>query len=115
MFRIGLLGSENSHADIFSKLYNGYQEDVIGEFDDIQVVATYSKYPGVDEKIKAKYGVEFIAKSPEEMLGKVDAVIVTARDGRDHAKFVRPFIEAGSPAFIDKPFTVSEVYYAERY
>ncbi len=108
MFRIGLLGSENSHADIFSKLYNGYQEDVIGEFDDIQVVATYSKYPGVDEKLKKKYGIDFIAKAPEEMLGKVDAVIVTARDGADHAKFARPFIEAGIPAFIDKPFAVNE-------
>ena len=108
MFRVGLLGSENSHADIFSKLFNGYQEDVLGEFDDIQVVATYSKYPGVDEKLQKKYNVEMIAKSPEEMLGKVDAVIVTARDGADHAKFVRPFIEAGIPAFIDKPFTVNE-------
>ena len=108
MFRIGLLGSENSHADIFSKLFNGYSDEVIGEFEDIQVVATYSKYPGVDEKLKAKYNIEMIAESPEDMLGKVDAVIVTARDGADHGKFVRPFIEAGIPAFIDKPFTIDE-------
>lgn len=108
MFRVGFLGSENSHADVVAAMFNGYKEDVVGEFDDIQAVATYSKYPGVDEKLQKKYGIELIAKSPEEMLGKVDAVIVTARDGRDHAKFVRKFIEAGIPAFIDKPFTVDE-------
>ena len=108
MFRVGLLGSENSHADIFSKMFNGYFDEVIGEFDDIQVVATYSKYPGVDEKLQAKYNIEMIAKSPEEMLGKVDAIIVTARDGKYHAPYAKKFIEAGIPAFIDKPFTVDE-------
>lgn len=108
MFRVGFLGSENSHATVFAAMFNGYNKSVAGEFDDIKAVATYSKYPGVDEKLQGKYGIEFIAKSPEEMLGKVDAVIVTARDGRDHAKFARPFIEAGIPAFIDKPFTQDE-------
>lgn len=108
MFRVGFLGSENSHATVFAAMFNGYNKSVVGEFDDIKAVATYSKYPGVDEKLQEKYGIEFIAKSPEEMLGKVDAVIVTARDGRDHAKFARPFIEAGIPAFIDKPFTQDE-------
>lgn len=108
MFRVGFLGSENSHATVFAAMFNGYNKDVVGEFDDIRAVATYSKYPGVDEKLQEKYGIDFIAKSPEEMLGKVDAVIVTARDGADHAKFVRPFIEAGIPAFIDKPFTANE-------
>ena len=39
------------------------------------------------------------------MLGKVDAIMVTSRDGALHADYVRPFIEAGIPAFIDKPLT----------
>ncbi len=108
MFRVGFLGSENSHASAFASMFNGYRKDVIGEFDDIQAVATYSAYPGVDERMQQRYGIEFIAKSPEEMLGKVDAIIVTARDGKYHAPFARKFIEAGIPAFIDKPFTVDE-------
>lgn len=108
MFRVGFLGSENSHAAVFAAMFNGYKKDTVGEFDDIQAVATYSAYPGVDEKMRDKYGVEFIAKSPEEMLGKVDAVIVTARDGKFHAPYAKKFIEAGIPAFIDKPFAVDE-------
>jgi predicted dehydrogenase len=108
MFRVGFLGSENSHATVFASMFNGYHKDVVGEFDDIQAVATYSAYPGVDQKLKEKYGIEFIAEKPEDMLGKVDAVIVTARDGKYHVPYAKPFIEAGIPAFIDKPFAVDE-------
>ncbi|MBR2407060.1 MAG: Gfo/Idh/MocA family oxidoreductase [Clostridia bacterium] len=108
MFRVGFLGSENSHATVFASMFNGYHKDVVGEFDDIQAVATYSAYPGVDQKLKDKYGVEFIAEKPEDMLGKVDAIIVTARDGKYHVPYARAFIEAGIPAFIDKPFAVDE-------
>lgn len=108
MFRVGLLGSENSHANSFASMFNGYNKTVRGEFDDFRVVATYSAYEGVDQKLQEKYGIEMIATAPEEMLGKVDAVVVTARDGSTHAKMARPFIEAGIPAFIDKPFTSDE-------
>ena len=52
-------------------------------------------------------GVELYAKSPEEMLGHVDAVMITSRDGALHAGYAAPFIKQGLPAFIDKPFTRS--------
>ncbi len=108
MFRIGLLGSENSHADAFASIFNGYDKQYIGEFEDMCVVATYSSYEGVDQRLAETYGIEMIAHSPEEMLGKIDVAVVTARDGRFHAEMARPFIEAGIPVFVDKPFTQDE-------
>ncbi len=105
MFRIGILGSENSHAIEFSKIINGINPNFIGEFEDMKVVGTFGYDDASNKNLIENGGVEFIADKPEDMLGRVDAVMVTARDGKYHAPFARPFIEAGLPAFIDKPFT----------
>lgn len=105
MFRIGILGAENSHAMIFTEIFNGLKPEFNDEFSDMRVVAVGGNYPEANRAVFEKGKLEFIADKPEDMLGKVDAIMVTARDGRFHAPFVRPFIEAGLPAFIDKPFT----------
>ena len=105
MFRIGILGSENSHAMAFSRMFNGIDENFKGEFDDITVVGTFGTDDASNKAIVEQAGVQFIADKPEDLLGRVDAVMVTARDGKYHAEYARPFIEAGLPAFIDKPFT----------
>lgn len=101
MYRIGIIGSENSHAMAFSNIFN-----VENAYPDVRVVAVGGDWPEESEKVKQACGVGFVAEKPADMLGKVDAVMVTARHGGRHAEFARPFIEAGLPAFIDKPFTV---------
>ncbi|MBQ7299714.1 MAG: Gfo/Idh/MocA family oxidoreductase [Clostridia bacterium] len=105
MFRIGILGSENSHAMAFSKMLNGIDKNYEGEFDDMCVVGTFGTDDASNKALIEQAGVQFIADKPEDLLGHVDAVMVTARDGKYHAEYARPFIEAGLPAFIDKPFT----------
>jgi len=105
MYRIGILGAENSHAMGFSQIFNGLRPDCADEFSDIQVVAVGGNYPDANRDVAEKCNVPRIVERPEELLGEIDAIMVTARDGRWHAPFVRPFIEAGIPAFIDKPFT----------
>ena len=102
MFRVGILGSENSHAMAFARIFNKTHTVL---YPDIRVTAIGGNFPEESEKVCAECGVDFLAASPEEMLGRVDAVMVTARDGQWHAPFAQPFIEAGLPAFIDKPFT----------
>lgn len=104
MFRIGILGSENSHAMAFAKIFNGLDPNFEGSFPDCKVVAIGGHYPESSQKVFDECGLEFIAEKPEDMLGNVDAVMVTARNGKFHPEFARPFIEAGIPAFIDKPF-----------
>ncbi|MEA4824510.1 MAG: Gfo/Idh/MocA family oxidoreductase [Clostridiaceae bacterium] len=104
MFRIGILGSENSHATAFSRIFNGLDPKSETKYPDMRVVGCFGHYPEENEKLKENCGLDFIADKPEDMLGKVDAVMVTARNGQFHPEFARPFIEAGIPAFIDKPF-----------
>lgn len=105
MFRVGIIGAENSHAAAFAETLNGYQPEHKEEFADFRVVAVSGHYPESNQALYEKFGLEMVAERPEDMLGHVDAVMVTARDGKYHAEFARPFIEAGIPAFIDKPFT----------
>jgi predicted dehydrogenase len=41
---------------------------------------------------------------PAEMMGKIDALIVDHRHAKYHLEAATPFVQAGVPAFIDKPF-----------
>ena len=105
MFRVGILGAENSHAMAFGQIFNGFRPDLGDEFADIRVVGVGGNYPDANRDVFEKCALDFIEENPGDMLGKVDAVMVTARDGKYHGEFARRFIEAGVPAFIDKPFT----------
>jgi predicted dehydrogenase len=44
-----------------------------------------------------------IVERPEDVIGKVDAVLVATDKGFEHVERARPFIEAGIPVFVDKP------------
>ncbi len=44
-----------------------------------------------------------VVRSPDEMIGEVDAVIIATDIGGEHVDRARPFVEAGLPVFIDKP------------
>ena len=96
MFRVGIIGSENSHAKAFTDIFNAS-----GKYDDIQVVAIWGEEEEASKKISETYNVPIM--KPEEMLGKVDAIMVTSRNGKLHPIYARPFIEQGLPAFLDKP------------
>src|SRR5258708_27102454 len=51
-----------------------------------------------------KLGVPLVDK-PEEMIGKVDGMLIESQEGTVHWDRAKPFLEAGIPCYIDKPFT----------
>ena len=53
-------------------------------------------------------GIENIAETAEEMIGAVDAVILSRDDPENHREMAKPFIDAGIPLFIDKPLCDSK-------
>ena len=101
MYKIAILGCENSHADTFldfilkSKRYT-----------DVEVIGVYSEDTEAAKKLNEKYGV-YTAQSYDEFVGKADGILITARHGGNHLKYAKPYIKSGVPMFIDKPVTVS--------
>jgi hypothetical protein len=109
--RVGIIGLDTSHVIAFSDLLN--DPKAAGDLAGVRVVAAFAggsddlpasrdRVQGYTEKLAAK-GVE-IVPTIEELLKKVDAVLLESVDGRPHLEQARPVIAAGKPMFVDKPF-----------
>ncbi len=100
MYKVAILGCENSHANSFIK---HIQENV----DDIEILGVYSHEEEAMQKLHDEFGV-YMMKSYDEFVEEADSIIVNARHGDNHYKYAKPYIKKGIPMFIDKPITVSE-------
>jgi len=63
------------------------------------------RIPGYKDAM-TKLGVPLVEK-PTDLIGRVDGVLIHSLEGGAHLERARPFLEAGIPCFIDKPFTCS--------
>ena len=106
MFRIGILGSDNSHAIVFSRLFNLGVGEVSFPTEEYKVVGIYGRDPGRTREVAEKGAISFIAERPEDLMDKVDAIMVVFRHGDLHAVHALPYIEAGIPTWVDKPFAI---------
>jgi len=113
MLRLGILDFDTSHVVEFTKRLNhvGIAQDqwvdgakiVIGCPGESKIMP--ERIPGYVAEMK-KYGVPLVEK-PDEMIGKVDGMLIESQEGTPHYERAKPFLEAGIPCFIDKPFTCS--------
>lgn len=101
MFKIAILGCENSHANSFLKFI---QE---GRYPDTEVIGVYSYDAAAAQKLHDTFGVP-VMPAFDSLVGKVDGIVITARDGKYHYPYAKPYLASGIPMFIDKPITVSE-------
>lgn len=47
--------------------------------------------------------ITHVADEPEELIGKIDAVIIATDIAGEHVQRAMPFVDAGIPIFLDKP------------
>jgi len=97
--RIGIIGAENSHTIGFGRVFN-----VERKFPGVEVISVWGETDALARKAMEKGNIPHMVKDPLEMLGKIDALIVDHRHPRYHLEAAAPFVRAGIPAFIDKPF-----------
>ena len=101
MYKIAILGCENSHANRFLQFIKD------GEYADLQVVGIYSNEPEAAARLHEQFDVP-VLETYDAAVGLVDGVIITARHGDRHYEYAKPYIASGIPMFIDKPITCTE-------
>jgi predicted dehydrogenase len=106
MFKIGILGSDNSHADRFSEILNRSDHPAYLPNSGAQVVAIWGQEAERTKQVADNGRIATIVANPNDMMGKVDAVFCVTRHGGLHRQLVTPYLEAGIPTFVDKPLAV---------
>jgi hypothetical protein len=112
--KIGIIGLDTSHSTEFTKAFN--DSAAAPELDGYKVVAayprgsndiksSYERIPGYTNEVR-KLGVE-IVNSIEELLSKVDVVLLETNDGRLHLQQALQVFKSGKLMFIDKPMAAS--------
>jgi hypothetical protein len=109
--RAGIIGLDTSHVVAFTQTLNNPKAE--GVRSRVRVVAAYpggssdipdsrNRVEGFTKTLREKYGVE-IVDSIDELLKKVDVVLLESVDGRPHLEQIKPVFRAKKPVFIDKP------------
>ncbi|MBN1642030.1 MAG: Gfo/Idh/MocA family oxidoreductase [Anaerolineae bacterium] len=127
--RLAMLGmvDGNGHPYSWSAIFNGYDPEVMHEcpypvIDDylgkepkgtLQIEGARVTHIWTDDPADARHVaraslIPHVVDRPEDVIGHVDAVIVSTDIGYEHVARCRPFVEAGLPVFIDKPMTDNE-------
>lgn len=110
MRKIGLVDFDTSHVVQFTKRLNHIDIAEDQWVNGGKVVMGYpgesrvspERVPGYTEELR-EMGVQ-IVDDPTDMIGNVDAVFVESNEGNKHLGHAKPFLEAGLPLFIDKPY-----------
>lgn len=114
--KIGMIGLDTSHVVLFTTLLNNPQ--ATGDMAGVKVVAAFpggsddlplshDRVKGFTDQLRGM-GVE-VVNSIEDLLPKVDAIMLESVDGRPHLEQAKPVILAGKPLFVDKPAAASLV------
>ncbi|MEO1997755.1 MAG: Gfo/Idh/MocA family oxidoreductase [Planctomycetaceae bacterium] len=114
MLRLGVVDFDSSHCIEFTRRFNGRGVTRDQCVEGAQVVLGWPGDSSVApqripefQRQMVECGVELVA-SPVAMLGRVDAVLILSLGGEVHLERARPFLEAGLPTYVDKPFTCTQ-------
>jgi hypothetical protein len=111
MIKLGMLDFDTSHVVEFARRlhHKGVAEEQWVDGAGIVIACPGEsrimpeRIPGYKREIE-KLGIPLVDQ-PTAMIGKVDGMLIESQQGGVHWERARPFLEAGLPCYIDKPFT----------
>ncbi len=127
MLKIGMIGMSegNGHPYSWSAIFNGYDPErmadcpfpVIPQYlsshvfpeeaiQGARVTHIWTQNRSISKHIAAASKIETIVDNRTDLIGAVDGVILARDDAEKHLEMAAPFLEAGMPLFIDKPFAL---------
>lgn len=119
--RVGIIGFDTSHVPAFARLLN--DAEVPYHVPGAEVVCGYpssspdvpssrDRVDGFVQEMTETWDLEWV-DSAQDLVERVDAVLIESVDGRRHLPEARPVIAAGKPVFIDKPLSADYASAAE--
>ena len=113
MLRLGLMDCDTSHVVLFTQRLNQVGVPADQWVAGARVTAAVPGPSLISPERIAPHPAQLrdmgvaIVDQPQDLIGRVDAVLIESVDGSVHLERALPFIEAGLPVFVDKPFTTS--------
>jgi len=125
--KLGILGiSEgNGHPYSWSAIFNGYNSKymkdcpfpVIPQYlaqqnfpqdtiPNAKVTHIWTQDKKQAEHIAKSCNIKYIVENYEDMIGKIDGILLARDDYENHYEISKPFINAGLPIYIDKPLAI---------
>ncbi|MDC3387104.1 Gfo/Idh/MocA family oxidoreductase [Schleiferiaceae bacterium] len=127
--KLGVIGiSEgNGHPYSWSAIFNGFDKEIMGNcpFPVIPEYLSKERFPedylnhlaevthiwtqdrDLSYHVAKAARIQTVCNSLSDMVGNVDAVLLARDDAENHYKYAKPFLEAGIPTYIDKPFALN--------
>jgi len=113
MLRLGIVDFDSSHSVELARRFNRKTHDREQFVNGAEVVVAWpgssemapERIPGFRSEIES---LEIpLVDNWQDLIGQIDAVLILSLCGAVHLERVRPFLKAGIPAFVDKPFACS--------
>jgi len=110
MLRLGIVDFDSSHCIEFTRRFNHVGLTPDQYVDGARVVAGWpgtstmapDRIPEFRDQMLAA-GIPLVDE-PGQLIGQIDAILILSLCGAAHLERVRPFLNAGVPAYVDKPF-----------
>lgn len=127
--KIGVIGMSvgNGHPYSWTAIFNGFDKEemalcpfpVIPEYlskqsfpedflcNSAKVTHIWTQDLKISKQIALASKIDNVVNNIEDLCGNVDAVLLARDDAENHVEMAMPFLKAGLPVFIDKPFALT--------